>query len=131
MHAAVYEDTRHFVEILEHVLYLDSTKTISFFFFFYRFGGPHAAFMASKHSYSRRMSGRIIGVTIDSRGAPALRMAMQTREQHIRYTIRWRKTGGWEYRRGGGGSGGGEREGTHVWRVFYPLDLFIVLFFSC
>ncbi|CAM9892044.1 unnamed protein product [Pylaiella littoralis] len=48
------------------------------------YGGPHAAFMASKHSYSRRMSGRIIGVTIDSRGAPCLRMAMQTREQHIR-----------------------------------------------
>ncbi|CAM9454313.1 unnamed protein product [Ascophyllum nodosum] len=48
------------------------------------YGGPHAAFMASKQSYSRRMSGRIIGVTIDSRGAPALRMAMQTREQHIR-----------------------------------------------
>lgn len=48
------------------------------------YGGPHAAFMASKLSYSRRMSGRIIGVTVDSRGAPALRMAMQTREQHIR-----------------------------------------------
>eukprot|EP00752_Nemacystus_decipiens_P012371 g10965.t1 len=48
------------------------------------YGGPHAAFMASKTSYSRRMSGRIIGVTIDSRGAPCLRMAMQTREQHIR-----------------------------------------------
>lgn len=49
-----------------------------------RYGGPHAAFMASKMEYSRRMSGRIIGVTIDNRGAPALRMAMQTREQHIR-----------------------------------------------
>lgn len=49
-----------------------------------RYGGPHAAFMASKISYSRRMSGRIIGVTVDSRGAPCLRMAMQTREQHIR-----------------------------------------------
>ncbi|CAM9253041.1 unnamed protein product [Choristocarpus tenellus] len=48
------------------------------------YGGPHAGFMATNTSYSRRMSGRIIGVTIDSLGGPALRMAMQTREQHIR-----------------------------------------------
>ena len=48
------------------------------------FGGPHAAFMATSDKYARRMPGRIIGVTIDNEGAPCLRMAMQTREQHIR-----------------------------------------------
>lgn len=48
------------------------------------FGGPHAGFLATSDTYSRKMPGRIIGVTVDSTGKPCLRMAMQTREQHIR-----------------------------------------------
>ncbi len=48
------------------------------------FGGPHAAYFASRESMKRIMPGRIIGVTVDANGKRALRMALQTREQHIK-----------------------------------------------